>query len=68
MQQYVGNKAMQKCESQNGGNKKVKHAKFSEKTNISYPLIRTRTCAYRGVRNARFSENLERFAFLLPPF
>ena len=30
----------QKSESQNGGNKKTKHAEFSEKTNISYPLIR----------------------------
>ena len=38
--------------------KKTKHAKFSEKTNISYPLIRTRTPAYLGVRNTCFSENL----------
>ena len=30
--QFVVNKA--KGESQNGGNKKTKHAKFSEKTNI----------------------------------
>ena len=28
------------------------------KTNISYPLIRTRACAYEEVRNIRFSENL----------
>ena len=34
----------QKGESQNGRYKKIKHAKFSEKTNISYPLIRT--CAF----------------------
>ena len=27
------------------------------KTNISYPLIRTRRCVYQGVRNVRFSEN-----------
>ena len=26
--------------------------------NISYPLIRTRTCAYQGVRNVSFSENI----------
>ena len=26
------------------------------KTNISYPLIRIRTYAYQGVRNASFSE------------
>ena len=34
------------------------------KTNISYPLIRTRTCAYEGERNVRFSENLACFVFL----
>ena len=28
------------------------------KTYISYPLTRTRRCAYQGVRNIRFSENL----------
>ena len=43
-----------KGESCNGGNKKTKH----EKTNNSYPLLRTRTCAHQGVRNVRFSENL----------
>ena len=32
------------------------------KTNISYPLIHTRMCAYQGVRNFSFSEY---FAFLL---
>ena len=46
----------QKGESQNGGNKKAKHAKFSEKG----------TCAYQGKRNVRNSEKF--FAFLLPPF
>ena len=54
--------------SQNRGNKKTKHAKFSEKTNISYPLICTYTCAYQGMRNTRFAENLVGFVFLLPPF
>ena len=55
----------QKSESQNGGNKKAKPVKFSEKNpNISYPEIRR-----HGVRNVRFfSENLVCFAFLLPPF
>ena len=38
------------------------------KTNISYPQIRTRTCAYQGVRNVRFSENLVCFVFLKNPF
>ena len=33
---------------------------ISRQTDICYPLIRT--CAYQGVRNARFSEN---FANLL---
>ena len=33
-------------------------------TNISYPLIRIRTCAYQGVRNVRFSKNLVCFVFL----
>ena len=32
------------------------------KTNISYPLMRTRTCVYQGVRNVSFSEN---FAYVL---
>ena len=38
------------------------------KTNLSYPLIRTRTCGYQGVRNVRFWENLARFLFLKQPF
>ena len=29
---------------------------FSKKKNISYPLMRTRTCPYQRVRNASFSE------------
>ena len=31
-------------------------------------MIRTRTCAYQGVRNLRFSENLACFLFLKHPF
>ena len=31
--------------------------KIFHKTNISYPLIRARTCAYQGVRNVKFSKN-----------
>ena len=34
-------------------------------TNISYPLIRTRTCAYQGVRYVSFSE---KFVYLLNEF
>ena len=58
----------QKDETQNGGNKKTRHAKFSKKTNIFYFLICTGTYAYHGVSNVRFSENLLRFVFLLPQF
>ena len=36
--------------------------KIFRKANISNPLIRTRTCAYQGVRNVSFSEN---FAYVL---
>ena len=32
------------------------------KTNISYPLIDTRTCVYHGVRNVCFSE---KFVYVL---
>ena len=35
---------------------------FAKFTDISYPLIRTRTCPYQGVRNVSFSEN---FAYVL---
>ena len=41
----------------------IKYApKIFRKTNISNPPVRTRTCAYQGVRNAGFSEN---FAYVL---
>ena len=36
--------------------------KIFRKTNIYYPLIRTRTCAYQRVRNVSFPEN---FAYVL---
>ena len=36
--------------------------KMFRKTNISNPQIRTRTCAYEGVRNVSFSEH---FAYVL---
>ena len=36
--------------------------KIFRKTDISNPLIRTRTCAYQGVKNVSFSED---FAYLL---
>ena len=37
------------------------------KTNISNPLIRTRACAYQGVRNVSFSENLRTYLMDDPP-
>ena len=37
------------------------YAKFSEKLTFLIPLIQTRTCAYRVVRNVSFSED---FAYL----
>ena len=58
----------QKGKSQNGRKKKTKHAKFSKKASISYPLIATHAFAYQGVKNVNFSENLALFVFLEPPF
>ena len=56
-----------KSESQNGRFKKTKHAKFSEKTNISYTPIRARTWAYQGVRNFRFFGRFGVLRFLETP-
>ena len=44
--------------SQDGGKQKTKCGKFSEKMNITYPMIRTCPCTYQGVKNFCFSENL----------
>ena len=38
------------------------------KTSISYPLTRTRMCAYQEVKIVRFSENLACFVFLKHSF
>ena len=40
--------------------------KIFRKTNISNPLIRTRRCAYLGVRNVSFSENLTYVLRMVP--
>ena len=58
----------QKGESQNGCFEKTKHAQIFRKTNIYYPLIRTSTQAYQGVKNVRFSENLMCLVFLKHSF
>ena len=52
----------QKDESQNECYNKRMHAKYFVKRTFLTPLIRT--CAYQGVRNIRFSENLTYFVFL----
>ena len=65
---YKSSVIRQKGESQNGCFKKDKARQNFRKTNISYPLTRTRTCAYQGVRNVCFSEILVCFAFLKHPF
>ena len=35
--------------------------KIFRKTNISFPVTRTPTCAYQGVRNVSFSEILHTY-------
>ena len=49
----------QKDESQNGSNKKAKHAKFFEKRTFLTPLIRTRTFFWKNL-TGKFEETLLR--------
>ena len=63
--QFVGNKVKRWISKRRW---QEKARQMFRKTNIFYPLIRTRMCAYQGVRNVCFSENLTCFVFLLPPF
>ena len=65
MQVYVGNKIKGRISKRVFHENKARQ--IFRKTNISYPLIRTRTCAYQGVRNVRFSENLACFVFFETP-
>ena len=62
---FVDNKA--KVQISRWRQQENKARQIFRKTNISYPLMRTRTCVYQGIRNLRFSENLASFIFLLPP-
>ena len=62
----VGNKAKGRISKRVFQENKARQ--IFRKTNISYPLIRTRTPAYQGVRNVPFSENLVCFVFLKHPF
>ena len=63
---FVGNKAKGQI-SKRVFQENNKHAKFSAKTNIFYPLIRTRTCAYQGVKNVRFCGKFGVLCFLETP-
>ena len=61
----VGNKA--KGRTSNWVFQENKLRQIFRKTNTSYSLINTRTCAYHGVINVCFCENLTRFVFLTHP-
>ena len=63
---FVGNKT--KGRISNRVFQEHKASQIFRKTNILNPVIRTRTCAYQGFRNVRFSENLACFMFLKHPF
>ena len=65
IRQIVGNKAKGRISKWVFQENKARQ--IFRKTNISNPLIRIRTCAYQGVRNISFSENLACF-FLKHPF
>ena len=62
----VGNKAKGRISKRVFQERKARQ--HFQKTNISYPMIRTPTCAYQEVRNVSFSEILPCFAFLKHPF
>ena len=64
--QCVGNKAKGRISKRVFQENKARQ--IFRKTNISDPLVRTRTCAYQGVRNVHFSENLTCFVCLKHPF
>ena len=59
---FVVNK--ERGESRNGCFKKTEHVKLSKKQ----IFLRVRMCAYQGVKNFRFSENLTCFVSLRHPF
>ena len=63
---FIGNKAKGRISKRVFQENKTRQ--IFRKTNISYPLMRTRTCAYQGVRNVHFSEIFTCFVFLKHPF
>ena len=58
----------QEADAQNERKQENKERQIFRKTSLTYPLIRTCTCAYWGVRNASFTEDLASFVLLLPTF
>ena len=62
----VGNKTKGRISKR--GFQENKALRIFQKTNISYPLMRTRMCAYQRVRNVCFSENLTCSVSLKHPF
>ena len=66
LSKFVGNKAKEQISKWIFQN--TKHAKFSEKKNFSFPLIRTRACSYQGVRNVCFQKIWPALFFLKQPF
>ena len=63
---FVGNNALGRISKRVFQENKAR--RIFRKTNISYPLIRTCTCANQEVRNIRFSEDSTCFVFLEHPF
>ena len=73
MKWFNGNPSVigQKGSSQYGGNKKQNMSNFLKKRTFLLTSWYGHTQKYvcvSGVRNVRFSENLGRFVFLIPPF
>ena len=64
--EFVGNKAKGRISKRVFQESKARQ-NFRE-INISYLPIRTRACAYQGVRNVCFLDILACFAFLKHPF
>ena len=63
---FVGNKTKGRISKRLFQENKARQ--IFRKMKISYPMIHTRTCAYQGVRNVCFLENLAHFVFLKHPF
>ena len=63
---FVGNKAKGRISKRVFQENKAQQ--IFKKSNVSFTLIHTRRCAYQGVRNVHFSENLSCFVFLKTHF